>query len=161
MKTSPWKRGIVAILFLAMAFAGCAQKSPVDPDPPAATPEKIPDLQATSTTGVITYEFVTLTTSRKVVLGSPNSITGTDAAYFNDTQAGSCWQSYGALGTAIPPHTTCTIQISFLPDDSKTTFNATLTVSRCTHYTIDPTFGFVVCTDFDGSQSVSLVGTRT
>jgi hypothetical protein len=32
-------------------------------------------------------------------------------------------------------------------------------VTRCTNWTTDPTYGFIVCTAFDSSQTLTLNGT--
>jgi hypothetical protein len=111
------------------------------------------------------YQFVTVTTSRRLVIQNPATLSGdvsrTDGgSIFFDTQAGSCWQQYEALGDPLPAHTTCTIQVGFHPDAVRS-YNATLTVSRCTHWHLDPTFGFIVCDALDGSKTASLTGTGT
>jgi hypothetical protein len=115
--------------------------------------------------GTYQYKTVTVTTTRSIVIGNPAVITpdgeyGGGCHVFFDTQAGTCWQQYESLGNRIPARTSCTIEVGFHPELA-TTYNATLTVSRCTHWTTDPTFGFLVCTAFDGSNSVDLTGVGT
>jgi hypothetical protein len=115
--------------------------------------------------GTYQYVTVTVTTMRPIVIGHP-AIIAPDAEYgdgchaFSDTQGGTCWQQYEALGNRIPAHTSCTIEVGFHPE-SATTYNATLTVTRCTDWMTDPTYGFLVCTAFDGSASIDLSGTGT
>jgi hypothetical protein len=95
---------------------------------------------------------------RPVVIQNPATVTG-DNVFF-DTQAGSCWQSYEALGNRIPAHTSCTIQVGFHPTVPGS-YSATLTVYRCTSWHLDPTFGFILCDTLDGSRSMNLTGTGT
>jgi hypothetical protein len=111
------------------------------------------------------FEFVTVTNGkgRKLVIDNPASFDPAsfgDGTSFWDTQAGSCWQSYESLGNPIPGHTSCTIQVGFHPW-STATFNTTMTVTRCTSWHLDLTFGFIVCDTFDGSQSIAVTGTGT
>jgi hypothetical protein len=109
--------------------------------------------------------LVTVTTSRRLVIQNPATLSGdvsrTDGgSIFFDTQAGSCWQQYEALGDPLPAHTTCTIQIGFHPEAVRS-YNATLTVRRCTHWHLDLTSGVIVCDALDGSRTASLTGTGT
>jgi len=101
------------------------------------------------------FEFVTLMTgNRRVFMGSPQATNPP----FSDTQAGTCWQSHGALGEPIPARSSCTIQIGFHPTAAGP-YSDTLTVTACKKWHADPTFGFVVCDTLDGSASVGLEGT--
>src|SRR6185369_17588611 len=77
---------------------------------------------------------------------------------FADTQAGTCWQSYGALGKPVPAKTSCTIQVSYMPTGPGP-YSNTMTVYECKKSHPDPTYGFLVCDLRDGSQSFHLAGT--
>jgi hypothetical protein len=126
--------------------------------PPAGFTLSPSTLDFSVATGTSQFQLLTLTTKGQPVVFQ-NPTTATDPV-FQDTQAGTCWQSYEALGNKIPKHTSCTIQIGFHPNTAGT-YSATLTVSRCTSWHIDPTFGFILCDATDGSQTVTLNGTGT
>jgi hypothetical protein len=124
-------------------------------------------LQMSSPAGTSAFANVTLTNTKgPLVIQGPatvhNDQTNPDGIHviFSDTQAGSCWQAYESLGNRIPRNTTCTFQVGFLPP-SQGTFTGTLTVTRCTEWHVDPTFGFIVCDETSGSQTINLVGIGT
>jgi hypothetical protein len=113
------------------------------------------------------YQLITVTTARRpVVINSPAKLTGdvgprTDGGMiFWDTQTGSCWQQYEAHGNPIPAFTTCTIQVGFHPDAVRS-YNAALSVTQCTSWSTDPTWGFIVCNGLGLSETVSLSGQGT
>lgn len=118
-----------------------------------------PNLTISTTVDTIAYADVTLTnvSPSPLVVTNPASFSGADAAKFNDTQSGTCWQSYEALGNPIPGKTSCTIRISFLSNTAGN-FSAAMTVTRCLAWTTDPTYGFIVCTSLDGSRSIKVTG---
>jgi hypothetical protein len=140
------------------AFAGSNPKFTLTPNP----------LTMSAPAGTITYAYVTVTNTsgRPLVIDLPASVhndqTNPDGIHtiFSDSQGGSCWQAYEALGNPIPGHGTCTIQVSFLPGTTGS-YTGTLTTARCTSWTTDPTFGFIVCSAFDGSRTINLAGTGT
>jgi hypothetical protein len=116
--------------------------------------------------GCYDYQFVTVATTRSVVIQNPATFTGDIGPWgggymiFGDTQGGTCWSLYEALGNPIPAHTSCTIEVGFHPP-SVGAYSATMTVSRCTSWHLDPTYGFILCDTLDGSKSVDLTGTGT
>jgi hypothetical protein len=125
--------------------------------PPAGFTVSPSNLSYSTATNTSQFQLLTVTTSRPVVIQNPTIATD---PVFQDTQAGSCWQGYEALGNKIPNHTSCTIQIGFHPT-APGNYSATLTIKRCTQWHIDPTFGFILCDATDGSQTVTLNGTGT
>jgi hypothetical protein len=139
----------------ALAALVAVMSLPAGASPPAAYTVDPGALSFATGVDGFAFQTVTVTTGRAVVLQNPSSITGDSA--FSDTLAGSCWQNYDALGKPIPPHTSCTVQIGFHPT-SAGTFNATLNVTRCVDWYKDPTYGFIVCTNVDGSVPVALTG---
>lgn len=152
----------LSIALVVLAFVATAPRQ-IGAAPPTGFTLSPSTLSFSTAVDTLQFQFVTVTTHRRLVITNPATITGdttrTDGfVIFGDTQAGSCWQQYESLGNPIPANTTCTIQVGFYPEEAKT-YNATLTVSRCTHWTTDPNFNFVVCTAFDGSESISLTGT--
>jgi hypothetical protein len=113
--------------------------------------------EATTDVQLFDYEFVMVGTGpRWLVYQGPASTTG-DPVFF-DTQAGSCWQAYEALGNRIPGKTACTIQVGFHSAVAGT-FTGKLVVYRCVDWHLDPTGGMIICDITGGSQSVDLVGT--
>jgi hypothetical protein len=171
-------RLVVPAFFVTSAvLVGCAdaeQNAVVEPEVTLApqgkgVPTPLFTLSApapfSSQVNSIEYQFVTVTTHGSAVIQGPSTLTGdvtrTDHfSLFSDTQGGSCWQKYESLGNPIPPHTTCTIQIGFYPEAVQT-YNATLTITQCTSWAPDPVYGFIVCSAFGTSQSVSLTGQGT
>jgi hypothetical protein len=155
----------------ALALTGCSSAADVDV---AATPQAQvapegkgngppsftlagPATDFSSATGTITFQNVTVTTNNhKVVINDPASFS--PSTPFSDTQSGSCWQKYESLGNPIPANTSCTIQVGFLPTAAGPV-SATMTVTRCTSWTTDPTYGFIVCSAFDSSQTLTVNGT--
>jgi hypothetical protein len=103
------------------------------------------------------YQFVTVTTGKKAIV-LDNPATFGSAAPFFDTQAGSCWQNYGSLGTKIPANTNCTIQVGYHPTSPGSSSNV-MTIYACKHWHI--TGGQTVCDVLDGSRTVSLDGQAT
>ena len=119
------------------------------------TPEVV-EFEATAGVGSFDFEFVMVGTGpRWIVYQGPATTTG-DPVFF-DTQAGSCWQAYEALGNRIPKQTSCTIQVGFNAAVAGT-YTGALVVFRCLQWHVDPTFGMILCDVTDGSQSVDLVG---
>jgi hypothetical protein len=122
-------------------------------------------VQFTAAAGTVSFVDVTVTTNGATVIQNPVTIVNDQGGggvflIFNDTQSGTCWQQYEALGNKIPSHTSCTIRVSFRPPVAGT-FTGTLTVNRCSLWHVDPIFGFIVCDALNGSQTVNLVGTGT
>jgi hypothetical protein len=150
------KRFVFIVASLAAALAIVPLQGAATP--PVGFTLSPSSLSYSTAAGDFQYQLVTVTTMRPVVIQNPATVTG-DSVFF-DTQAGSCWQNYEALGNRIPAHTSCTVQVGFHPI-APGTYSATLTVNRCTSWHLDPTFGFIVCDTLDGSQSVSLNGTGT
>jgi hypothetical protein len=147
-------RAVVASAFLvAAAIATNIGSASAAPPPPfTLTPSSI---SFSTTLNGFDYEFVTLTTgNKKIPMSSPQSTT----LPFFDTQGGTCWQSYGALGQLIPARTSCTIQVGFHPTGAGP-FSDSLTATACKKWHLDPTYGFILCDTLDGSQSISLTGT--
>ncbi len=102
------------------------------------------------------FELVTVTTgNRRLAIEGPASFTGGQP--FDDTQAGTCWQAYGAIGLPVPARTSCTIQVGFHPTAAGTS-NDVMTVYACKKSHVDPTSGFLLCDTRDGSRTVNLVG---
>ena len=143
-----------ALLVAATLAAGIGPVAAAQPPPFTISPVS---LTFDTTLNNIVYDTVTLTTgSRRIAVEGPSSIgPGTP---FADTQAGTCWQLYGALGQAVPAKTSCTIQVSYMPT-GQGPYSATMTVYACKKWHLDPTFGFIVCDQRDGSQAVALNGT--
>ncbi len=144
---------MLAAVLAAVLVLGPLQASATPPPGFTVSPT---ELVMTAGPGGMDYQYVTVTTSRAVVIQSPATITGDSV--FSDTQSGTCWQNYESLGKQIPPHTSCTIRIMFLSPDPGGTYYGTLSVTRCVDWYKDPTYGFIVCSSFDGSQTVDLTG---
>jgi hypothetical protein len=149
------KRFVVVLASLTVAFAIAALHGAAAP--PVGFMLSPSSLSYSTAAGSFEFQLVTVTTKGAVVIQNPATVTG-DNAFF-DTQAGSCWQNYGALGKKIPPHTSCTIQVGFHPT-APGSYSAVLTVYRCTSWHLDPN-GLIFCDTLDGSQSVNLTGTGT
>ncbi len=150
------KRFVLILASLTVAFA----IAPLDvaAAPPVGFTLSPSSLSYSTAAGTFQYQLVTVTTMRPVVIQNPATVTG-DNVFF-DTQTGSCWQSYEALGNRIPAHTSCTIQVGFHPTAAGG-YISTLTVYRCTSWHLDPTNGLILCDTLDGSRSVNLTGTGT
>jgi hypothetical protein len=167
------------LFILAGALVGCAdaeQEALIDPETsltpqgkgiggPSAFTLSAPTFSAAVNS--FQYQSITVTTSRRpVVIQNPAGLSGdvgpnTDnTMIFSDTQSGSCWQHYEALGNPIPAHTSCTIQVNFHPE-AVGTYNATLSVTPCTSWTTDPTHGWVVCSATGVPETVALTGQGT
>jgi hypothetical protein len=170
-----------SLLILTSALAGCAdadQDVRIDPDMslkpegkggggPAAFTVSAAGASFSTAVDSFQYQLITVTTSHHpVVIQNPATLTGDvgpradNTMIFSDTQSGSCWQKYESHGNPIPAQTSCTIQVNFHPDAVRT-YDATLTVSQCTSWAIDPTWGFIVCSALGSSESVSLTGQGT
>jgi hypothetical protein len=164
---------VTALFITSAALVGCSdaeQDSNVEPSTTLA-PEgkgagstasfKLSAAHAGLSTAVGGFDFsdITVTTGPDpVVIRDP----ATTSAPFWDTQSGTCWQHYEALGNPIPANTTCTIQVGFHPS-AVGEFSATLTVTQCTSWSLDPTYGMISCADPPGgpSRSVELEGDGT
>lgn len=153
-------------LCMAMLFGAVLAVAPLPAGgtPPIAFTLSPASLSFSTAVNTFQYQFVTVTTSRAVVIDNPATVTGVPArgdggAIFFDTQAGSCWQQFEVFGNPIPANTSCTIQVGFHPDAAQL-YSGTLTVTRCTHWGFNA-FGGIACTSFDGSHSVTLSGTGT
>lgn len=102
------------------------------------------------------YGNATVTTGRRAVaFSSPQAVTGP----FFDTQAGSCWQSYGALGMKVPARTSCTVQIGFV-HSTPDTYGGSLTVQECARSRLNAAGG-IECVRFGDSATIALSGTAT
>jgi hypothetical protein len=149
---------LASAMFIAAALAtssGTALGAP----PPAFTlsPDQL-SFEATTDVLSFDYELVEVGTGpRWLVYSNPASTT---AGQFGDTQAGTCWQEYEALGKRIPGKTTCTIQVGFHSEIAGT-FTGQLVVYRCLDWHLEPTFGMILCDVTGESQTIDLVGTAT
>ena len=137
---------LVATLTLGSGMAIGAPQVPFSVSPSG--------LSLTADVGAFDYELMTVTTGKKkVALENPASF-GAGSRFF-DTQAGSCWQTYGVSGLRIPANASCTIQVGFR-SSSAGTFNDVMTVYACPEWHVD---GGIVCDARDASQTVALTGT--
>lgn len=154
-QSSTLRATLASALLAAAALAAGIGPVAAAPAPPFTISPS--GLSFDTTLNTIVYDTVTLTTGKqRVVVEDPASIgPGTP---FADTQAGTCWQSYGALGKPVPAKTSCTIQVSYLPTGAGP-YSQTMTVYECKKSHPDPTYGFLVCDLRDGSASFSLNGT--
>jgi hypothetical protein len=152
-----------AILFGALVLAttltlgaGAASAAPAPPAPPfTVSPTSISFSNVPL--GAVANQLVTVTTGgKKVALDNPASFAGTGD--FFDTQAGTCWQLYGAQGKPVPARTACTIQVGFGPVTAGPLTDV-MTVYACKKSHVDPANGFLLCDTLGVSQSVSLSGT--
>jgi hypothetical protein len=147
---------IVRAVLVGAALTLSAQSAAAGPPPAFTLTPSVVAFEATAGVGSFDYEFVMVGTGpRWLVYEGPATTTG-DPVFF-DTQAGSCWQSYEALGNRIPGKTTCTIQVGFDAAIAGT-YTGKLVVYRCLQWHVDPTFGIILCDVRAGSQSVDLVG---
>jgi hypothetical protein len=148
---------VASALLIAVALAASGRAALAAPQPGFTLSPNTLTFEATAGVLSFDYEFVMVGTGpRWLVYAGPATTTG-DPVFF-DTQAGSCWQAYEALGNRIPAKTSCTIQVGF-GSEQPGTFTGKLVVYRCLQWHIDPTFGMILCDMTDGSQSVDLVGT--
>lgn len=129
--------------------------NPAGAAPPAQFSLSPDPLNVTAEVGGFGYADVTVRTRGALVIQSP-AMLGTPT--FFDTQAGSCWQTYQAVGDHIPPRSSCTIQVGFHPT-SAGTFHDTLTVTRCTEW--HESSGQLVCDTLGQSQTIQVVGVAT
>ena len=116
----------------------------------------------TANRGAIDYELVTVTNNyrRPIVIQNPAIFTA-DRPFF-DTQAGSCWQTYGALGQSLPGLASCTIQVGFNPpllSPFNAYYDANMTVSMCVKSRIGA--GAIACDIPGGSQTITVHGYAT
>jgi hypothetical protein len=148
---------IASAILIAAALAASSGAALAAPPQAFRLSPSLVEFEATAGVGSFDYEFVMVGTGpRWIVYAGPASTTG-DPVFF-DTQAGSCWQAYEALGKRIPGKTSCTIQVGFNAEVAGTFFGK-LVVYRCLQWHKDPTFGMIICDVTDDSQSVDLVGT--
>ena len=148
---------MASAVFVAAALATSSGAALGAPPQAFALSPSVVTFQATTDVQSFDYEFVTVGTGpRWLVYEGPASTTGYPA--FFDTQAGSCWQAYEALGNRIPGKTVCTIQVGFHSEVAGT-FTGELVVYRCLDWHLDPSGGMIICDVTGASQSVDLVGT--
>jgi hypothetical protein len=149
-------RAILAgsLVLLANLALGSGTASGAPPAPLSVSPTS---LSMSADVNGFDFEFVTITTKKKIALENPASF-GAGSPFF-DPQTGTCWQQYGALGLRIPPKTTCTIQVGFHPSTAGS-FTDVMTVYACSAWHIN-VGGQLICDAHDGSATVALNGTAT
>lgn len=155
-----WPKGSLPTMasgVLIAAALAASSGAALGAQPPAFTlSPSVVTFEATAGVGSFDYELVMVGTGpRWLVYQNPASTTG-DPVFF-DTQAGSCWQNYEALGKRIPRKTSCTIQVGFNAEVAGT-FEGQLVVYQCPKWHLGPT-GMILCDVTGDSQSVDLVGT--
>lgn len=104
-----------------------------------------------------TPQTQTLTVTTKKASTVVNPTTSSDS-HFVDTQTGTCWTQYAAIGQKIPQKTSCTIVIQF-SSASAGSFSGTLTVTECRAFRL--VSGVFVCDQAAGSLTVGMAGTAT
>jgi hypothetical protein len=148
---------VASAILMAVALASSSGLALAAPPQAFTLTPSVVEFEATTDVQSFDFEFVMVGTGpRWLVYSGPASTTG-DPVFF-DTQAGSCWQQYEALGKRIPGKTTCTIQVGFHSTVAGT-FTGKLVVFRCLDWHEDPISGVILCDVLDGSQSIDLVGT--
>lgn len=141
--------GLGLIVALTIGTAGAVSAAPAPPFTISPT-----SLSYTSPAGNYQWQLVTVTTGRKaVVLESPTTFGS--GAPFLDSQLGTCWASYGAIGLAIPMNTNCTVEIGFHPT-AVGSYSDVATIYSCKKSHVAA--GHTVCDVRDGSRTVSLSG---
>ena len=150
-------------LLLLAATAGLLMSLIVGATASAAPPPSFTVSPATLpfsnvTVGAYAYQNLTVTTgARKVAFDNPATIVTTaPSGTFFDTQAGSCWQTFGSRGLAVPARTACTIQVGFHPTDALS-YTGVMTITACRKWQL--TASQVDCITFGDSQTVGLSGT--
>lgn len=148
-KAIPIGLGLIAAFVVALRAAAA-------PPPFALSPRHLTITAAVGSPGYAPAT-VTNTSGAPLVVENPAQATAKRSGSFFDTQTGSCWQAYEALGNPIPEGASCTIQVGFV-SSSAGKFAGTLTVRQCTAWSTDPTFGFIVCSSLGYEKSIPLSG---
>jgi hypothetical protein len=145
-----------ALVLLATLTVGISTVSAAPPVPFTVSPTS---LSLAASAGDYDYDFVTVTTGKKSVVIENTASFGSGVEFF-DTQAGTCWQSYGVLGLRVPANTSCTIQVGFHPSAAGSSTDV-MTVYACKKSHVDAGSGQMVCDARDGSRTVDLTGAAT